>query len=80
MLKKSYKRCNFDHCVYFKHLKGDQYIYLLIYVDGMLITCEDKEEISKLTMALKSEFEMKNLGAAKRILGIDIKKDKKKSI
>ena len=44
----------------------------------MLIACKDKEEISKLTVYLKSEFEMKDLGAAKRILRIDIIKDRKK--
>lgn len=44
----------------------------------MLITCKDKEDISKLTMYLKSEFEMKDLGEAKRILGINIKRDRKK--
>jgi len=78
MLKKSYKRSNFDHCVYYKQLQGNQYIYLLIYVDDMLITCRDKNEIRKLTMYLKSEFEMKDLGEAKRILGIDIIRDRQK--
>lgn len=61
-------------------LKGNQFIYLLIYVDDMLIACKDKGEISKLTITLKSEFEMKNLGAAKGILGIDIMRDRQKGI
>jgi len=49
-------------------------------VDDMLIACKDKKEISKLIQALRSEFEMKSLGVAKRILGIDIKRDRKKGI
>lgn len=50
MLKENYNRSNFDHCVYFKQLKGNLYIYLLIYVDDMLIACKDNKEISKLTI------------------------------
>jgi len=64
--------------VYYKKLRENQFIYLLIYFDDMLIACKDKGEIGKLTMALKLEFEMKNLGVAKRILGIDIVGDRKK--
>lgn len=78
MLKNSYNRCNFDHCVYFKDLQENLYIYLLIYVDDMLIACKYKDEINKLTRALQSEFEMKHLGATKRILGIDIYRDRKR--
>ena len=44
----------------------------------MLIACKEKGEIDKLTQALKSEFEMKTIGTAKRILGIDINKDRKR--
>ena len=47
-------------------------IYLLLYVDDMLIACHDREEINHLKKLLKSEFEMKELGEAKRILGMDI--------
>jgi len=43
----------------------------------MLIACHDKGEIRKLTLDLKFKFEMKNLGVAKRILGIDIKRDRR---
>lgn len=78
MLRKGYMKCNFDHCVYHKQLRANQYIYLLIYVDDMLIACKDKAEIENLKTILKFEFEMKNLGAAKRILGIDIKRDRRK--
>lgn len=72
MLKKGYNRCNFDHYIYFKETKNSLYIYLLIYVDDMLIACGDKAEIQKLKLLLKAEFEMQDIGAAKRILGIDI--------
>ena len=53
-------------------------IYLLLYVDDMLIACHDKEEINHLKKLLRREFEMKELGEAKRILGMDIIRNRSK--
>ena len=80
MLSKGYHKSNFDHCVYFKKIRNGMYIYLLIYVGDMLIAYCDKVEIQKLKTILKTEFDMKDLGAAKRILGIDIIRDRKKRL
>ncbi|KAK1694874.1 hypothetical protein QYE76_011571 [Lolium multiflorum] len=43
-------------------------IYLQLYVDDMLIAAKSKKEITTLKSQLSSEFEMKDLGAAKKIL------------
>ena len=43
----------------------------------MLIASKDKNEINKLKLSLKSEFEMKDLGEARRILGMEIERDRK---
>ncbi|RVW21623.1 Retrovirus-related Pol polyprotein from transposon TNT 1-94 [Vitis vinifera] len=45
---------------------------LIIYIDNMIITSDDKEEISKLQKHLLVEFEMKNLGGLKYFLGIEV--------
>jgi len=50
-------------------------MYLLLYVDDMLIAASNIEEIVRLKERLGSAFEMKDLGAAKRILGMDISRD-----
>lgn len=50
--------------------------YLLLYVDDMLISGADAEEIKMVKAHLKSDFEMKDLGIAKRILGMDIVRDR----
>lgn len=42
MQKTGFERSNFDSCVYFKRLKEDEYIYLLLYVDDILIAVKDK--------------------------------------
>ena len=55
-------RCSYDCCVYYKIIKDDLYIYLILYVDDMLVTCKDRDEIDKLKVLLNSEFEIKDLG------------------
>ena len=53
---------------------------LLLYVDDILIASNSKSEVEKLKSELSREFEMKDLGAAKSILGIEIKRDKKRKL
>jgi len=45
---------------------------LIVYVDDMIITGDDTEEMSKLQEQLSAEFEMKNLGGLKYFLGIEV--------
>jgi hypothetical protein len=51
----------------------------LLYVDDTLIAAKSKKEITILKSQLSSKFEMKDLGAAKKILGMKITKDIKSS-
>ena len=51
-------------------------IYLLLYVDDMLVASRNKAEVQTLKSLLGSEFEMKDLGAARKILGMEIKRDR----
>ncbi|GJY57544.1 putative reverse transcriptase domain-containing protein [Tanacetum coccineum] len=44
-------------------------IYLLLYVDDMLVVAKDMEEVSKLKILLNIEFDMKDLRVAQMILG-----------
>ena len=67
-----YTRNKFDHCVYFRKLQEGSFIYLLLYVDDMLITSKRKDEIEKLKTQLNQEFDMKDLGKGKKILSIEI--------
>ena len=72
MIGQKYTRSQFDHCVYLHKLSYGSYIYLLLYVDDMLVTCKIKAEIERLKTQLSLEFEMKNFGAVKKILGMEI--------
>jgi hypothetical protein len=62
--------------VYFK-LIGDHLIYLVLYVDDMLLIGNNKEIIQDVKTQLSSKFYMKDLGALNFILGMEIKRDRK---
>ena len=51
---------------------------MLLYVDDMLIASRDSKAIDSLKAKLSSEFEMKDLGEARRILGMEIERDRVK--
>lgn len=67
MVAHGFIRCNYDFCVYFKLLKGELYIYLLLYVNHMLIAYKMRYEIGEPKVMLNSEFDIKDLWYAKKI-------------
>ena len=77
MFKQGYTRCHFDHCVYLKMKNDDNYIILLLYVDDMLIVGSNMKEINVLKIKLENSFAMKDLVAAKQVLGMRITRDRK---
>ena len=77
MLSHEFVRNPFDNCVYSRKLSDGSFVYLLLYVDDMLIAAKNKAEIDSLKTLLSNEFEMKDLGAAKRILGMEIWRDRR---
>ncbi|GJU90064.1 retrovirus-related pol polyprotein from transposon TNT 1-94 [Tanacetum coccineum] len=68
MMSNGFKRISYDSCVYYRSYAPGEYIYLLLYVDDMLIACKSKAEIGSTKSLLKKEFDMKELGEAKKIL------------
>ena len=77
MIGCGYFKSKYDNCVYFKELVDRSFIYLLLYIDDMLIATKDMSEIDWLKSQLSSELEMKDLEATKKILGMEIQWDQK---
>ncbi|CAA7049382.1 unnamed protein product [Microthlaspi erraticum] len=77
MITLGYTRSPYDCCVYYNKLKDESYIYLILYVDDMLVAAKSMCDIQKLKGLLSAEFDMKDLGAAKKILGMEILRDRK---
>ena len=78
MVEHMYTHSQFDHCVYYQCLDDGSFIYLLLYVDDMLIASKRQVEIDKLKDQFSKIFEMKDLVNAKKILGMEIEQDSKK--
>ena len=77
MIRIGYKRCEYDCCVYVKSLDDDlSFIFLLLYVDDMLIAAKSMFEVNNLKSLLSKEFDIKDLGATKKILGMEIHRDR----
>jgi len=75
MKRYGYKKSNSDHKFILE--KGDLITCLIIYVDDMIITGSDIEEIARLRNNLFKEFEMKDLGGLKYFLGIEVLRSNK---
>ena len=58
----------------FKEVEG-LFIYILLYVDYILIAAKCMECIYKIKFQIGHDFEMKDLGSAKRISGKEIKRN-----
>ena len=73
-----FERSSFDSCVYMKRKGKEIVAYLLLYVDDILLAGSSKSELQIVKDELKVKFDMKDLGEAKRILGMDIFRDRKR--
>jgi hypothetical protein len=67
-------RSRIDHCIYSKKV-GNNFIYAVLYVDDMLLVRNNMDVIKEVKSQLSSKFDMKDLGVANFILGMEIKRD-----
>ena len=74
MVVHGYSRSEYDPCVYFRLLDDGSLVLLTLYVDDMLIAAKRKSDILQFKNLLSSEFDMKDLGSVKKILGMEIHK------
>ena len=77
IIEYGYSRSKYDSCVYHRKLHDGSFVYLLLCVYDMLIAAKNMSEVDKLKAQLEQEFEMKDLEAAKKILGIKIHRNRK---
>ena len=65
-----------EPCVY-KRGEGKSVVFLIIYVDDMLLIGRDIGALSTVKVWLASNFDMKDLGEANYILGIKLHRDRR---
>ena len=72
MIELKYHQARGDHALFIKHNAVGKTTILLVYVDDILITGGDTDEIQRLITALSRQFEMKELGQLKYFMGIEV--------
>ena len=64
-----------EPCVY-KYIKEKKVVFLVLYVDDILLIGNDVETLSNVKKWLVEEFQIKDLGEASYIIGIQIIRDR----
>ena len=67
-------RSQYDNYFYF--ILSNVPIYLLLYVDDIMLISKSKSKISELKQMLNTNFDIKDLGPANKILGMTIERDR----
>ena len=65
-------RSTSDHYVFYHHTSSGECIYLIVYVDDIVIIDIDQDGMRKLKQHLFDHFQTKDLGTLKYFLGIEI--------
>ena len=74
-----FKENTIDQCIYLK-ISGSKFIILVLYVDDILLASSDVNLLHDTKKFLSKRFEMKDLGEASFVLGIQIDRDRSKGI
>ena len=70
--KLKFRRGSYGSCVYIRECKEKGEVYLLLYVDDMLLAKRDLTDLSEIKAQMSKEFEMKDLEATRKIRGMEI--------
>lgn len=65
-----------DHTMFYRRSPEGKLTVLIVYVDDIIITGDDYEEIRRLKKKLAQEFELKDLGSLKYFLGMEFARSK----
>jgi len=68
-----------DNCVFAK-FKNEKYIFLVLYVDDILLASSDVTLLQETKRFLSSNFDMKDLGEASFVLGIKSHRDRNQGV
>ena len=68
-----------DRCIYMK-VMGSKFIILVLYVDDILLAASDRGLLHDVKNYLSSNFEMKDMGEASYVIGIEIFRDRSQGI
>lgn len=76
MLGLGFKQSKIEPCLYQKQLEGNATLVVVIYVDDIFVFGNSVVEKQKLKTALLKKFKVKDLGAARHVLGMRLRRGK----
>ena len=79
VIANGFKENIIDQCIYMK-VSGSKYIFLVLYVDDILLTTNDIDLLVETKRLLFSHFGTKDLGEESYVLGIQIRHDRPSGI
>jgi len=68
-----------DRCIYMK-VSGSKFVILVLYVDNILLAANDISLLHDVKKYLSKNFEMKDMGEASYVIGIEIFRDRKQGL
>jgi len=71
-----YKQRQANHTLFTKHAENGKRSILIVYVDDIIVTGDDMQEIDNLNKQLRAEFEVKDLGIMRYFLGMEVARSK----
>ena len=77
--KFGFKKNKEDNCIYAK-FKNGKFIFLVLYMDDILLASSDVDLLQETNKFLSSKFDMKDLGEASFVLGIEIHQDRRNGV
>lgn len=75
LCSQEYKQAPTNHTLFYKH-KDEKISILIVYVDDIILTRDDKDEMERLKKILATEFGIKDLGTLRYFLGMEIERSK----
>jgi len=72
-------RCEADHSVFYRHSSAGC-VYLIVYVDDIVLTDSDNHDISQMKQHLCDHFQTKGLVKLRYFLGIEVAHSNKDGI
>ena len=70
-----FKENTIDRCIYLR-VSGSSFIFLVLYVDDILLASNDSDLLIETKHMLSTHFDMKDLSEASYVLGIKILRDR----
>jgi len=74
-----FKENTVDRCIYL-NVSGSKFIFLILYVDDILLATNDLGLLSETKRFLSNNFEMKDMGEAYYLIGIEIFRDRSQGL